>query len=122
MPVLLEVNVAGEESKYGVAAARRSMPSSSPAAALERVGFAGLMTMPPARARSPRRRGRTSRRCGSWRSGCGRTGRRATSSRCLSMGTSQDYEVAVEEGATICRLGNVLCTADRVIDIRCAGN
>jgi uncharacterized pyridoxal phosphate-containing UPF0001 family protein len=26
----------------------------------------------------------------------------------LSMGTSQDYEVAVEEGATICRLGTVL--------------
>ena len=26
----------------------------------------------------------------------------------LSMGTSQDYEVAVEEGATICRLGSVL--------------
>ena len=26
----------------------------------------------------------------------------------LSMGTSQDYEVAVEEGATIVRLGRVL--------------
>ena len=26
----------------------------------------------------------------------------------LSMGTSQDYEVAVEEGATIVRLGSVL--------------
>ena len=35
-------------------------------------------------------------------------GRRSTASRRLSMGTSQDYAVAVEEGATIVRLGSTL--------------
>ena len=33
----------------------------------------------------------------------------------LSMGTSQDYVVAVQEGATIVRLGTSLCTDPRAI-------
>ena len=56
-----------------------------------------LMTMPPA-VGAPSTTAAGSRRCASWppRTAC----------RHLSMGTSQDYEVAVEEGATIVRLGS----------------
>ncbi len=92
--VLIEVNVAGEASKSGVAPAEL-------AAFVDRcpVSVAGLMTMPPlaARAQDNRRHFSALRELAA-----------AHGLRQLSMGTSQDYEVAVEEGATIVRLGSVL--------------
>jgi PLP dependent protein len=104
--LLLEVNVAGEESKEGVALpdVDRFLES---AAGYERVRFAGLMTMPPLASRPEEARPHfaalrelADRLQPQW------SPRHDFS--ILSMGTSQDYEVAVEEGATICRLGNVL--------------
>ncbi|HEV7806697.1 MAG TPA: YggS family pyridoxal phosphate-dependent enzyme [Solirubrobacteraceae bacterium] len=92
--VLVEVNVAGEEGKDGVVPAALD-------AFLERcpVPVAGLMTMPPL-ARSPE----DSRR---WFAALrGLAGERGLSE--LSMGTTQDYEVAVEEGATLVRIGTRL--------------
>ena len=104
--VLLEVNVSGEESKYGVPAegvdefVERASRS-------ELVVLAGLMTMPPfaaspedARPHFARLRELAQRLRRDW------APRHEFS--VLSMGTSQDFEVAVEEGATICRLGGVL--------------
>lgn len=92
--VLIEVNVAGEASKSGIA------PADLPAF-LERcpVPVAGLMTMPPAVAdpRDSRRHFAALRELAA-----------AEGLRHLSMGTSQDFEVAVEEGATIVRLGSTL--------------
>jgi pyridoxal phosphate enzyme (YggS family) len=104
--VLLEVNVAGEESKSGVALdevdAFLEAASASP-----RVRFGGLMCMPPlfdeaerARPYFARTRELAARLSADW---AGKyTFRR------LSMGTSADYEVAVQEGATIVRVGSVL--------------
>jgi pyridoxal phosphate enzyme (YggS family) len=92
--VLVEVNVAGEEGKDGVVPAALD-------AFLERspVPVAGLMTMPPL-ARSPE----DSRR---WFAALRElAGERGLSE--LSMGTTQDYEVAVEEGATLVRIGTRL--------------
>ncbi len=92
--VLVEVNVAGEEGKAGIA------PGELPEF-LERcpVPVAGLMTMPPL-ARSPE----DSRRWfGALRELAGERGLHE-----LSMGTTQDYEVAVEEGATLVRIGTQL--------------
>lgn len=92
--VLVEVNVAGEESKSGVAPAEL-------AAFLERcpVRVGGLMTMPPfAEDPAASRPHFEALRELAERHGLAR----------LSMGTSQDFEVAVEEGATIVRLGSVL--------------
>jgi pyridoxal phosphate enzyme (YggS family) len=104
--VLLEVNVAGEESKYGVspAAADRFIEEAS---RHEKVVFAGLMTMPPFAEEPERARPYfvTLAELGT------RLRERWTPRHeltVLSMGTSQDFEVAVEEGATICRLGNAL--------------
>jgi len=92
--VLVEVNVAGEEGKDGVAPAEL-------AAFIARcpVPVAGLMTMPPL-AREPQ----DSRR---WFAAL-RELADAHGLRELSMGTTQDFEVAVEEGATIVRIGTSL--------------
>jgi pyridoxal phosphate enzyme (YggS family) len=89
--VLVEVNVAGEEGKGGVAPAELG-------AFLERcpVRVGGLMTMPPLvddpEASRPHF---AALRELAQRHGLGR----------LSMGTTQDFAVAVEEGATIVRVG-----------------
>ena len=92
--ILVEVNVAGEAGKDGVAPAALD-------AFLERcpVPVAGLMTMPPLTddAQDSRRWFAALRELASERG-----------LRELSMGTTQDYEVAVEEGATIVRIGTQL--------------
>jgi uncharacterized pyridoxal phosphate-containing UPF0001 family protein len=92
--VLIEVNVAGEEGKGGVA------PEDLPAF-LERcpVEVGGLMTMPPFSQDPEDSRPHFARLAEL----AGENGLRR-----LSMGTSQDWPVAVEEGATIVRLGTAL--------------
>jgi hypothetical protein len=92
--VLLEVNVAGEEGKAGIRpdevgdyVARCPVP------------VTGLMTMPPLAERPEDSRPHFARLAElAAEHGLER----------LSMGTTQDYEVAVAEGATIVRLGSVL--------------
>jgi PLP dependent protein len=92
--VLIQVNVAGEDSKEGVDPADLS-------GYIERCPcpVTGLMTMPPFVER-PEDNRRHFARLAELASEHGLER--------LSMGTSQDYEVAVEEGATIVRLGSVL--------------
>ncbi len=94
LEVLVEVNVAGEDGKGGVS------PDDLDAF-IERcpVTVAGLMTMPPL-ADEPGH----SRR---WFAAL-RELAQARDLRRLSMGTTQDFEVAVEEGATIVRIGTSL--------------
>jgi PLP dependent protein len=92
--VLIEVNVAGEAGKSGIA------PSELPEyLARAPVRVAGLMTMPPL-APTPEA---SRRHFASLRELAAEHGLRE-----LSMGTSQDYLVAVQEGATIVRLGTSL--------------
>jgi pyridoxal phosphate enzyme (YggS family) len=104
--VLLEVNVSGEESKYGIlpAAAETFLEQ---AAAYERVDFVGLMTMAPLsadpEAARPFFRGLRDLRD---RLAPAFSSRYELTE--LSMGMSNDYDVAVEEGATIVRLGSAL--------------
>ena len=92
--ILVEVNVAGEGGKSGIA------PAELPAF-LERcpVRVVGLMTMPPLAAHPE-----ASRRYFAALSELAAEYGLAH----LSMGTSQDYLVAVQEGATIIRLGTGL--------------
>jgi pyridoxal phosphate enzyme (YggS family) len=91
LEVLIEVNVAGEEGKSGIA------PAELPGF-LERCPIrpVGLMTMPPLH-------GDSRRWFAALRELAGEHGLEH-----LSMGTTQDFEEAVEEGATIVRLGSVL--------------
>lgn len=98
---LVEINIGGEASKSGIAPA--GLPAFLQAArAFPRVRLRGLMVMPPplepieAR-REFFRRAKTlfdAHDAPSWD--------------ILSMGTSDDYRVAVEEGSTMVRLGTVL--------------
>jgi pyridoxal phosphate enzyme (YggS family) len=92
--VLIQVNVAGEQSKAGVApedlgAFIEACP----------VPVTGLMTMPPLAERAEDSR-RWFAKLAELAGDHGLTE--------LSMGTTQDFEVAVAEGATIVRLGTVL--------------
>ncbi len=94
--ILVEVNVAGEDGKAGVApAALGEFIARSP------VPVAGLMTMPPL-AREP---DESRRWFAALRELADEHGLEH-----LSIGTSQDYVVAVEEGATIVRIGTSLYT------------
>jgi pyridoxal phosphate enzyme (YggS family) len=92
--ILVEVNIAGEEGKGGVAPAEL-------AAFIERspVCVSGLMTMPPF-SQDPE----------ASRPHFARLKELAVQHNLkrLSMGTSQDWQVAVQEGATIVRLGTAL--------------
>ena len=93
IPALVEVNLSGEESKSGVP--ERELDALIAAYPDVR----GLMTMPPETTdpESSRPYFRRLRELAEER-GLNE----------LSMGTSQDYRVAVEEGATLIRVGSVL--------------
>jgi PLP dependent protein len=104
--VLLEVNLARESSKLGVdpGAVDAFLQGTE---SYEKVGFAGLMTMPPLVSDPEQAR--------PYFSALRELGERLDREWAprhdfgiLSMGTSQDFEVAVEEGATVLRLGSVL--------------
>jgi PLP dependent protein len=92
--VLIQVNVAGEEGKAGIDPVELGeFIAQCP------VPVTGLMTMPPFVERPEDNRRHFARLAElAAEHGLSR----------LSMGTSQDYEVAAEEGATIVRLGSVL--------------
>jgi pyridoxal phosphate enzyme (YggS family) len=92
--ILVEVNVAGEQEKAGIAPeqldafiARSPLP------------VAGLMTMPPLSSEPEHSR--------PWFSALRQLAHERGLEQ-LSMGTSQDYPIAVEEGATIVRIGTKL--------------
>jgi hypothetical protein len=93
IPALVEVNLSGEPTKSGVG------PEELPALLEAYPDVRGLMTMPPAAA-DPEASRPYFRRL---RELAERHGLRE-----LSMGTSQDYRVAAEEGATFVRVGAVL--------------
>jgi uncharacterized pyridoxal phosphate-containing UPF0001 family protein len=95
--VLIEVNVAGEKGKGGIAPEELGgFISRCP------VSVAGLMTMPPF-TEDPEASRRHFARLAELAAEHGLER--------LSMGTSQDWEVALEEGATLVRLGTTLYQA-----------
>ena len=104
MPVLLEVNLAGEGSKFGYAP-ERLLAEFKELNALPRIEIHGLMTVPPWTAEPEKVRPHFSRL-------------RELKEQCeqmlgaplphLSMGMSGDFEIAIEEGATIVRIGTAL--------------
>jgi PLP dependent protein len=93
VPALLEVNLAGEETKSG------ALPEEISGYVARYPFIRGLMTMPPLAADPEdsrpffRRLAQLAREHGLPE---------------LSMGTSQDYRIAVEEGATLVRVGEAL--------------
>ncbi len=101
-PALLQVNVAGEPQKHGV------HPDDAEEVAAELVAMGvplqGVMTIPPLSEDAEESR-RHFRRLREVRN---RLAARFPSVRELSMGMSDDFEVAVEEGATFIRVGRAI--------------
>jgi pyridoxal phosphate enzyme (YggS family) len=108
LSVLLEVNVSGEESKYGFRIAERASLDEAVAeiVALPRLRVRGLMTVAPmvndpeevrpvfAQLRELSREFQTRFPEAEWSE--------------LSMGMTDDYGVAIEEGATLVRVGRAI--------------
>ena len=104
--VLVEVNVAGDPAKDGV------LPGELDAfleqlAGLDRIRVRGLMTMPPF-TDDPEASRLFFVRLRETAAACADRWGPHHAFEALSMGTTQDFAVAVEEGATIVRLGSVL--------------
>jgi pyridoxal phosphate enzyme (YggS family) len=106
LPVLLQVDLAGEETKTGVS--EEALPELVAAVtAAERLSLRGLMTLPPFFPEAERVRPFFQRL---------RELRDALASRQafgaergeLSMGMSHDFELAIEEGATMVRVGTAI--------------
>lgn len=101
--VLLQVNVAGEPQKFGVSPEAASTMVAE-AGALPRIRIIGLMTIAP-QAEDPEMVRPVFRRLRELRD----TMREAAPDLAeLSMGMSDDFEVAIEEGATIVRIGRAI--------------
>jgi pyridoxal phosphate enzyme (YggS family) len=96
-PALVEVNLSGEDSKSGIAP--RDLAGFLDEVRTAGVDVRGLMTMPPA-TDDPERSRPYFRRLAALAREHGLPE--------LSMGTSQDWHVAVEEGATYVRVGSAL--------------
>jgi pyridoxal phosphate enzyme (YggS family) len=93
IPVLVEVNLSGEETKSGVSEGELdALIAAYP-------DVRGLMTMPP-ETKDPESSRQYFRRLRELAVDRGLKE--------LSMGTSQDYRIAVDEGATLIRIGSVL--------------
>jgi pyridoxal phosphate enzyme (YggS family) len=104
MPVLLEVNIAGESSKFGLRP-EVLVEEMLKINALKRVEIHGLMTLAPWTPDTEKVRP-LFRRLRELKLAC-EEALGATLPH-LSMGMSGDFEVAVEEGATIVRIGTAL--------------
>jgi pyridoxal phosphate enzyme, YggS family len=114
MPVLLEFNVSGEESKYGWPAWQEDrweelIPDISNLLKFPHLKVVGLMTMPPlfedpevtrpyfSKLNSLKSYLSDNFKNNDWKD--------------LSMGTSADFEIAIQEGATIVRVGQAIMGA-----------
>lgn len=107
LPVLLEVNVSGEESKEGLSSSE--LPAVlEQVLTLDNLEVRGLMTMAPYYATAEETRPvfvslrelfeRYHPKTSAWRE--------------LSMGMTNDFEVAIEEGATLVRVGRAIFTGE----------
>ncbi len=104
--IFVEVNVSGEAAKYGFAADEVASALAS-MATLAHVRVTGLMTVAPFVDDAERVRP-VFRRLRKLRDGLNVHRQPEARLRELSMGMTDDFEVAVEEGATIVRLGRAL--------------
>jgi PLP dependent protein len=105
-PVLLEVKVAAEDSKFGLSPAEVAA-TAEVVASLPHLELQGLMTMPPYSPNAEESRPHF-RQLAQLLVQLKDQGLLSAPVQHLSMGMSGDFEVAIEEGATLIRLGTVL--------------
>ncbi len=104
VPILIEVNIAGEETKFGLSSKEEVISLTEQIAALPNLSVKGLMTVAPPAKRSEENRPffREIRQLS-----VDITNKNIdnVSMEILSMGMTNDYTVAIEEGATMVRVG-----------------
>lgn len=104
--ILLEVNISGEESKYGFTA--ESLPENiSEISKLGNIKVKGLMTIPPF-SENPEDSRQYYSSLRDLINNLNSRKIRGIEMTELSMGMSSDYEVAIEEGATMVRVGTLI--------------
>jgi hypothetical protein len=103
-PVLVQANLAGEETKHGAGEAGL-LPLLEVVAGLPHLDLRGLMIIPP-QADDPERSRPWFRRLRELRDVA--ASRLLLSLPELSMGMTDDFEVAIEEGATLVRVGRAI--------------
>lgn len=104
LDVMIEVNVSGEEAKYGVAPDRVEELAAE-IGDMPRVNLIGLMTMAPL-VMDPEETRPVFRGLRELRDDLVQKGH--SNIRHLSMGMTQDYTIAIEEGATMVRIGSAV--------------
>jgi len=105
--ILIQVNVSGEESKFGVSPQGIHSLISQISNKMENLSIQGLMTMPPY-FNDPERTRPYFRALRELRDRIVSSEIRNVTLGELSMGMSNDYEIAIEEGATIVRIGTAI--------------
>ena len=117
MPILLEVNIAGESSKFGYPP-DKLLAELSQINALHKIEIHGLMTIAPYSVDAERVRP-VFRKLRELKGQCEQI--LGAPLPHLSMGMSGDFEVAIEEGATIVRIGSAFfgprATMKRPVDV-----
>jgi pyridoxal phosphate enzyme (YggS family) len=106
VPCFIQVNVSGEDSKQGIEP-EELIPFVEQLSELQSIKPIGLMTMAPYEA-EPEQTRTVFRALRELRDELGRRSKHPHTITQLSMGMSNDFEVAIEEGATWIRLGTIL--------------
>ena len=108
LPVLVELNVGGEESKSGLRPDSSELDKLLEAAAgWDHIGIRGLMTIPPYDA-DPERARPFFRILVQYRDRIAARNLPRVRMDVLSMGMSHDFEIAIEEGSTCVRVGTAI--------------
>jgi len=105
--ILIQVNVSGEESKFGVSPQEVHSLISQISEKMENLSVQGLMTMPPY-FNDPERNRPYFKALRELRDRIVSSEIKDVTLKELSMGMSNDYEIAIEEGATIVRIGTAI--------------
>jgi pyridoxal phosphate enzyme (YggS family) len=103
-PILLELNLSGETTKFGVRPPDL-IPLLDGIEQLENIEVAGLMTIPPPQKYDPDESRPFFKRLRSLADDLDRRGYRRWNRRFLSMGMTDDFEVALQEGSNLLRIG-----------------
>ena len=106
LPVLVQINLGGEESKTGTEP-KSVEPLLDAVAQCQRLRLIGLMTLPPYFENPEDGRPFFKTLC-ELRDQFQRDGRFGNGAGHLSMGMSHDFEIAIEEGATMVRVGTAI--------------
>lgn len=104
VPILIEVNIAGEETKFGLSSKEEVISLTEQIAALPNLSVKGLMTVAPP-AEDPEENRPFFREIRQLSVDITNKNIDNVSMEILSMGMTNDYTVAIEEGATMIRVG-----------------